>query len=159
MPVRTWALEGKMTLTPGREIDYEAVRTTLLAVREEFDVRSVGYDAWGSKYLAEQLQADGVPLLFYRMGIATFGPGCNLFQNLWAGSRLVVGDDPSFAAPAPRRTRSVTRTGTSARSSRASIARSTRSSPRSSRAMCGAARARAATKRKCKFHFLARRRV
>ena len=94
MPVRTWALEGKMTLTPGREIDYEAVRTTLLAVREEFDVRSVGYDAWGSKYLAEQLQADGVPLLLYRMGIATFGPGCNLFQNLWAGSRLVVGDDP-----------------------------------------------------------------
>jgi phage terminase large subunit-like protein len=74
MPVRTWALEGKMTLTPGREIDYEAVRTTLLAVREEFDVRSVGYDAWGSKYLAEQLQADGVPLLLYRMGIATFGP-------------------------------------------------------------------------------------
>jgi phage terminase large subunit-like protein len=94
MPVRTWALEGKLTLTPGREVDYEAVRATLLALREEFDVRAVGYDAWGSKYLAEQLQADGVPLLLYRMGIATFGPGCNLFQNLWAGSRLVVGDDP-----------------------------------------------------------------
>ena len=93
-PIRTWAAEGKITLTPGRDIDYEAVRSTILALRDEFDVRALGYDAWGSKYLAEQLQADGVPLVVYRMGIATFGPGCNLFQNLWAGSRLVIGDDP-----------------------------------------------------------------
>ena len=93
-PIRTWASEGKITLTPGREIDYESVRAAILALREEFDIKAVGYDAWGSKYLAEQLQADGVPLLVYRMGISTFGPGCNLFQNLWAGSKLVVGDDP-----------------------------------------------------------------
>jgi phage terminase large subunit-like protein len=93
-PIRTWAQEGKITLTPGRDIDYEVVRNVIVGLRDEFDVRSVGYDAWGSKYLAEQLQADGVPLLLYRMGIATFGPGCNLWQNLWAGSKLVVGDDP-----------------------------------------------------------------
>jgi phage terminase large subunit-like protein len=93
-PIRSWASDGKITLTPGREIDYDSVRAQILAVRDEFDVKAVGYDAWGSKYLAEQLQADGVPLVVYRMGIATFGPGCNLFQNLWAGSRLVIGDDP-----------------------------------------------------------------
>ena len=94
MPVRTWAIEGKITLTPGREIDYESIRQRLILLREEFDLRAVGYDAWGSKYLAEQLQADNFPLVTYRMGIATFGPGCALFQNLWAGSQLVVGDDP-----------------------------------------------------------------
>ena len=94
MPIRTWAMEGKITLTPGREIDYESIRQRLLLLREEFDLRAVAYDAWGSKYLAEQLQADGFPLTTYRMGIATFGPGCNLWQNLWAGKRLVVGDDP-----------------------------------------------------------------
>jgi phage terminase large subunit-like protein len=93
-PIRAWASDGKITLTPGREIDYDSVRAQILALRDEFDVKAVGYDAWGSKYLAEQLQADGVPLVVYRMGIATFGPGCNLFQNLWAGSRLVIGDDP-----------------------------------------------------------------
>ena len=94
MPVRTWALEGKIELTPGREIDYEAVRARVLQLGEEFNVRSVGYDSWGAKYLAEQLQADGVPITCYRMGIATFGPGCALFQNLWAGGKLVIGDDP-----------------------------------------------------------------
>jgi phage terminase large subunit-like protein len=93
-PITDWALKGKITLTPGREVDYEQVRVCVNDLRQEFDVRTVGYDAWGSKYLAEQMQGDGVPMLLYRMGIATFGPGCNLFQNLWAGGRLVIGDDP-----------------------------------------------------------------
>jgi phage terminase large subunit-like protein len=28
------------------------------------------------------------------MGSSTFAPGCQLFQNLWVGKKLVVGDDP-----------------------------------------------------------------
>lgn len=94
MPIRQWSKEHKIHLTPGREIDYEAIRQHLLQLRDTYDLRVVGYDAWGSKYLAEQLMADGVPLMTYRMGISTFGPGCALFQNLWAGGKLVVGDDP-----------------------------------------------------------------
>ena len=94
MPVRQWAQERKLTLTPGREIDYESIRQRLLQLREEFDIKIIGYDAWGSKYLAEQLIADGLPLMTYKMGISTFGPGCQLWQNLWAGNRLVIGDDP-----------------------------------------------------------------
>jgi phage terminase large subunit-like protein len=94
MPVRVWAAERKLTLTPGREIDYESIRQRLLELRDLFEIRAVGYDAWGSKYLAEQLTQDGVPLMTYRMGISTFGPGCQLWQNLWAGGQLVVGDDP-----------------------------------------------------------------
>jgi len=94
MPVRTWAAERRITLTPGREIDYESVRATMNRLREEFDLRAVGYDSWGSKYLVEACEADGIPMTAYRMGIATFGPGCQLFQNLWAGGKLVIGDDP-----------------------------------------------------------------
>lgn len=94
MPVRTWAAERRITLTPGREIDYESVRATLNRLREEFDLRAVGYDSWGSKYLVEACEADGIPMTAYRMGIGTFGPGCQLFQNLWAGGKLVIGDDP-----------------------------------------------------------------
>jgi phage terminase large subunit-like protein len=94
MPVRVWAAERKLTLTPGREIDYESIRQRLLQLRDLFEIRAVGYDAWGSKYLAEQLTQDGVPLVTYRMGISTFGPGCQLWQNLWAGGQLAVGDDP-----------------------------------------------------------------
>jgi len=94
MPVRTWAAEKRLRLTPGREIDYESVRACLNQLREEYDLRGVGYDAWGSKYLVEVCEADGIPMTAYRMGISTFGPGCQLWQNLWAGGKLRIGDDP-----------------------------------------------------------------
>jgi phage terminase large subunit-like protein len=94
MPVRQWSAERRLTLTPGREIDYESIRQRILDLRDQFEIKAIGYDAWGSKYLAEQLVADGVPLMTYRMGISTFGPGCQLWQNLWAGGKFLIGDDP-----------------------------------------------------------------
>lgn len=96
MPVRTWAMEGKLELSAGREIDYEQIRIALQEAKQQYDLRIVAYDAWGSKYLAETLINDGVPLQTYRMAISTFGPGCSLFNNLWLGKKLVVGDDPIF---------------------------------------------------------------
>jgi len=94
MPVRTWAKEGKLELSAGREIDYEQIRIAIREAKAEFDLRVVAYDAWGSKYLAETLVNDGIPLQTYRMAISTFGPGCALFNNLWLGKKLVFPDDP-----------------------------------------------------------------
>lgn len=98
LPVRTWAAEGRIELTPGREIDYEAVRIRLKAVLEEFNVQQVAYDRWGSKYLVEVLEADGVPMQTYSMGISTFGPGCQLWQQLWVGGKILCGDDQVLRA-------------------------------------------------------------
>ena len=94
MPVRTWAKEGKLELSAGREIDYEQIRVALNEAKRDYDLRIVADDAWGSKYLAETLLADGVPLQTYRMSIGTFGPGCALYSNMWLGKKFVFGDDP-----------------------------------------------------------------
>ena len=94
MPVRTWAAEKKLELSIGREIDYEQIRTAINEENKLFDIRGIGFDSWGSKYLAETLVNDGVPLMTYRMAIATFGPGCQLFQNLWSGKKFIINDDP-----------------------------------------------------------------
>ena len=32
------------------------------------------------------------------MGVATFGPGCQLFQQLWVGNRIRCADDPVMRA-------------------------------------------------------------
>lgn len=61
-------------------------------------MRAVGYDRWGSKYLVEQLVSDGLPMEAYSMGVATFGPGCQLFQQLWVGGNILCGDDPVMRA-------------------------------------------------------------
>ena len=94
IPVRTWAATGKVTLTPGREIDYEAIRATLKELADEFELQAVAYDKWGSKFFADAVVADGIPLVQYSQGISTMGPGCQLWQQFWSGGRLVIGDDP-----------------------------------------------------------------
>ena len=93
-PIRTWAAEGRITLTPGKEIDYDAVFAQLLALKDEFAVRAIGYDKWGTTYLANKMLEKNLPIMEYRMGIATFGPGCQLFQNLWAAGKILIGEDP-----------------------------------------------------------------
>ena len=94
LPVRAWAEQGRVTLTPGAEVDYECIRVALKELCEEFELRSVGYDAWGSAYLIEACVQDGIPMQPYRMGVATMGPGCQLWQNMWAAKQLTIGDDP-----------------------------------------------------------------
>jgi phage terminase large subunit-like protein len=94
MPIRNWAANGNITLTPGREIDYEAVRSTLNQIASEFQLEAVAFDKWGSKYFAEVCVQDGLPLQSYSQGIATMGPGCQLWQQYWVGERIVMGDDP-----------------------------------------------------------------
>ena len=66
----------------------------MVEILAEFDVKLVGYDRWGASYLAERLAERGAPIQAYSMGSATFAPGCQLWQNLWAGRKLVIGDDP-----------------------------------------------------------------
>jgi hypothetical protein len=104
MPVRTWALEGKMTLTPGREIDYEAVRTTLLAVREEFDVRSVGYDAWGSSTSPSSSRRTASRSSSTGWGSRPSVPAATCSRTFGRARASWSATTPSFAAPAPRRT-------------------------------------------------------
>ena len=94
LPVRNWAAKGHVELTVGREIDYTRIMATLEALAGEFQIASVAYDKWGAKMFAEQAVSKGLPLETYSQGIATMGPGCQLFQQLWVGRKFVVGDDP-----------------------------------------------------------------
>jgi phage terminase large subunit-like protein len=93
LPVRRWAAENRLTLTPGEDVDYESIRERCAELGKRYHVRAIAYDAWNSKYLAEQLIADGWPIVEYSMQISTFARGCQLFQNLWAGHKLACSED------------------------------------------------------------------
>ena len=94
LPVRTWAAERRLTLTPGSAIDYGAVAATAESIMQEFQVAKIGYDRWGSSDMVERLNKIGAPLEGYSMGVSTYGPGCQLFQQLWASGAILIGDDP-----------------------------------------------------------------
>ena len=94
LPVRTWALDGHIELTPGRDIDYHAVLAKLVEIAGFFSVQTIAFDRWGSTFFAESCVNEGLPLATYSQGIATMGPGCQLWQQYWVGNRLRVGNDP-----------------------------------------------------------------
>jgi len=57
-------------------------------------VQTIAFDRWGSTFFAESCVNEGLPLATYSQGIATMGPGCQLWQQYWVGNRLRVGNDP-----------------------------------------------------------------
>lgn len=96
LPVRNWAATGKIELTPGSAIAYNAIIARLKQVCAEFDVKEVAYDRWGAQMFAEKSVEEGIPLIQYSQGISTMGPGCQLWQQLWVGRKFAMGDDPIF---------------------------------------------------------------
>ena len=97
MPIKRWATEGRLVLTPGREVDYESIRQQVAAWREFFDVRKVAFDKWGSTYLSQTLVLqDAVPLQEFPMTVSYLGPACQTFQNFWVSKRLVFNADEIF---------------------------------------------------------------
>jgi phage terminase large subunit-like protein len=96
LPVRSWALRGKLELVPGRQVDYNRILATLKEIAGHVDLREVAYDQWGSKMFAEMAVGEGIPLRLYSQGISTMGPGCQLWMNHWLGEKIAIGDDPVF---------------------------------------------------------------
>ena len=94
LPVRTWAADRRITLTPGAHIDYGAIAARVEEIMQEFSVVKIGYDRWGSSDMVERLNRISAPLEAYSMGVSTYGPGCQLFQQLWAANEIMIGDDP-----------------------------------------------------------------
>lgn len=94
LPVRQWSELGHLTLTPGAAIDHGQVAACVADLGKRFNLVRVGFDRWGAADFVKRLETAGVPLEGYSMGVSTFGPGCQLFQQLWASRRMVVGHDP-----------------------------------------------------------------
>jgi phage terminase large subunit-like protein len=89
LPFRKWAEDGWLRLSADREVDYEAIRARAGELKKEFTLREIAYDPWGSKYLVEQLEFDGVPMASMAMGVR-MSPGCILWQNMWLGRKIRI---------------------------------------------------------------------
>ena len=95
-PIRQWVEDNSLQICPGRDIDYTSIIAKLKWICENFDVREVGFDQWGSKFFAESAYNAGIPMRTYSMGIATLGPGSQILQQNWYNQRLVFSTNPIF---------------------------------------------------------------
>lgn len=67
-----WERDGLLKITPGNETDFGTIETDLREYCQRFDVRSIGYDPWGSTQLAQNLKAELLPVFEFRANTQNF---------------------------------------------------------------------------------------
>jgi phage terminase large subunit-like protein len=67
----TWVREGWLTPTPGDVIDYDFIRSEVLALSKRFSLQELAFDPWGATQLATQLTGDGIKMVEARQGYKT----------------------------------------------------------------------------------------
>lgn len=68
-----WVRDGAMLTTPGKTIDYEAIRGQILADSSAYQIAEIGYDPWKALQLAQEMEKDGATIRELRQGISTLG--------------------------------------------------------------------------------------
>ena len=59
----TWSQQGHLTLTDGDIIDHEYIEHDIREMLNDFDVKAVGFDPWGSTQMSIRLSEDGAPMV------------------------------------------------------------------------------------------------
>lgn len=89
IPYSQWTRRGLVQKTPGRTIDYEAVRKKLHQLRDQYNLKQIGYDPWNARQLADQLTHDGFEMVEVRMGMVSMNEPTKFFLDCVADRRLV----------------------------------------------------------------------
>lgn len=88
MPLRGWVNAGKLRLTEGNVVDYEAVRTDLAAERDRLGVTVVelAYDPWNATETVQELERDGWTMVPVRQGYQSMTAPMKELERLVMGS-------------------------------------------------------------------------
>ncbi len=91
-----WAAAGHLILTPGDATDFEFIAEDLRKLLRHLDVQAVGYDPFQAHHLAQQMQAEGAPMIEYPMQTRTLSPPMREMEAaIVAGTRVHTGN-PMF---------------------------------------------------------------
>ncbi len=87
VPLRQWADQGFLELSPGSRIDYRDIVARLTWGREMFDLREVCWDPWNSGQISVPMIEDGFTCVDIRQGYKTLSePTKKLLQLVVSGT-------------------------------------------------------------------------
>jgi phage terminase large subunit-like protein len=92
-----WARTGALTVTEGEVIDFDAVESFLLEAADRFDLRSVGYDPWSAKQLAQRMTNAGVPMVEVRQTVMNLSEPTKELDALMRSGRIAHDGNPVLA--------------------------------------------------------------
>jgi phage terminase large subunit-like protein len=94
VPYRQWARDGSLTLTPGRTVDYQAVKAAVFEAAGHFELRDVTFDRWNSSQIVQEISEEGVLMVPLGQGYGGLSAPTKELLRLVTDGKLRHGGDP-----------------------------------------------------------------
>jgi phage terminase large subunit-like protein len=89
-----WARMGRITLTPGAEVDFDLVRDDVMLDARTYQAREIVYDPWRATQLAHQLMKDGATVVEMAQTPKNMAAAFDEFLSAIKGGRFHHDGDP-----------------------------------------------------------------
>lgn len=99
-----WVKQGLIKTTPGNVIDYAFIRKEISGLsadgppahclRDDYDIREIGFDPWNAMQLAIDLIDDSIQMVEVRQGFKSMSPAMKELEKLLVGCELEHGGNP-----------------------------------------------------------------
>ena len=94
VPLRQWAREGYLELSPGRVIDYREIQARLEWGAQMFDLREICWDPWNSRQISVPMIEAGHQCIEVRQGYQSLSEATKHTLKCIVRHRLFHGDHP-----------------------------------------------------------------
>jgi len=89
-----WAETGLLFATPGNVIDHRAIVAKILELSEEYHIREVAFDRWGSVQVSTQLQGEGIEMVQMGQGFASMNSPTKQLLGMVLSKQIAHGGHP-----------------------------------------------------------------
>lgn len=94
VPLREWAKQGLINLTPGDMIDLEFILEDIIRLSDRFQIAEIGFDPWKAIEIATKLEQEGFDMVQMRQGHSTLGAPTSALEDKMMKGQLRHGGDP-----------------------------------------------------------------
>lgn len=85
---------GLLTLTDGEVVDFETIKEDLREFAGRFDIQAVAFDPWQATQLAQEMEAEGLPMVEIRQTVQNISEPMKELEALTLKKQLAHGDCP-----------------------------------------------------------------
>jgi phage terminase large subunit-like protein len=89
-----WRQQGYVTVTPGNRTDYDYIIQKAKDLKDQYAIKSLGYDPWNATQTAIYLQDAGFKVDEVRQGIPSMGEPTKKLHWLIISGELIHGGNP-----------------------------------------------------------------
>ena len=89
-----WRRQGFILATEGSVVDYAAIETKIMELREIYDIREIAYDRWNSQMLIQHLSDEGMTVIPFGQGMQSMSPPTKELFKLTLEKKLAHGGHP-----------------------------------------------------------------